>query len=444
MMDREPLISVGLLEERKAVKLEIQGRFTGPDNVEMPTGRYLAQARETQVVCEGPRDFQGHSVELNPVAADADARFALTADVGHQFHWAEQEQQRFRGALRLAGGANGITVINDIRLEDYLTSVVCSEMAADCPLELIKAHSVISRSWLLAQRARASTDVLETLTSASPNSEGLRWYDQAAHTVFDVCAEDHCQRYHGIDRARTPQVFEAIAATRGQVLTFEDAVCDTRYSKCCGGLTEDARTAWSDAEVPYLVSFYDGPKGENAPEAVSEEGSFQHFLEHPPAAFCQCDDRAVLEAILPERDRRTTPQFFRWTERLGQQQVQDLVREKLGQQTGPIKDLVALERGPSGRIWKLALVGFDRTVVIGKELEIRRVLSSTHLLSSAFAVERIGDRPVPDAFVLHGAGWGHGVGLCQIGAAVMAVEGYDYRQILAHYYPGTVITAAYT
>jgi peptidoglycan hydrolase-like amidase len=316
-------------------------------------------------------------------------------------------------------------------------------MAADCPLELIKAHSVISRSWLLAQRARSSIDSGDTQGARSPNAEGLRWYDQAAHTVFDVCAEDHCQRYHGVDRARAPQVFDAIAATRGQVLTFEDAICDTRYSKCCGGLTEDARTAWGDVEVPYLVSFFDGKESTLSPGPVADKASFQRFLESPPPAYCRCDDADVLDSILPERDRRTTPQFFRWQERLTQRQVRELVRDKLGQDPGPIEDLAPLARGPSGRLWKMRIVGRDRALVIGKELEIRRVLSPTHLLSSAFLVERVGEGRFPEAFVLHGAGWGHGVGLCQIGAAVMAVEGHDYRQILAHYYPGTGITQTY-
>jgi len=401
-----------------------------------PTGNYAAQRRDNAVHVSGPRSAAGlGSWQLVP----GNATFALTSRVGHQFHWAEDELQRFAGGLRVECDDDGLRVINDVPLETYLTSVVCSEMGADCPLELIKAHSVVSRSWLLAQRAHADT----ARAPWQENARGLRWYDQTAHAAFDVCAEDHCQRYHGLGRIRTQTVRDAIAQTRGEVLTHDGKICDARYSKSCGGVVEDARAAWSDTPVPYLVAFFDGPE-ERAPEHdLTTENGFQAFLQAPAAAYCQCSDDSVLDMILPERDRRTTPDFYRWSTRIRPEQITTWLREKRDTDIGQPLALEPLERGASGRLISLRVVGSNGSITLGKELEIRRVLSDSHLLSSAFVVAPEGSADAPDAFVLHGAGWGHGAGLCQIGAAVMAVEGHDHRAILQHYSPGTSCRSNY-
>ena len=442
-MESEPIIRVGLLENKAQLEVTLNGRFRAADEVVWSAGEHSFNW------CDGRLEL-GHKaalVELVLTPLDHAASFTLTAAVGHQFHWSEKESQRFGGALRLLATDKGITVINEVALETYLSCVVCSEMAADCPLSLIEAHSVISRSWLLAQRvARArSTTSASSADKVDVVAGGtvLRWYDQSAHQLFDVCAEDHCQRYHGLGRIGTDTVLEAIEHTRGQVLTHDGAFCDTRYSKCCGGLTEDARVAWGDDEIPYLVPFFDGPVSAAPGVSIASEAGFSEFLHNARGAYCQCDQGDVLDIILPERDRRTTPDFFRWCESLSATRATELVHDKLGLDLGRVVALEPVARGESGRLWKLRIVGEKGHVTIGKELEIRRVLSATHLLSSAFMVESQGASDRPDTFVLHGAGWGHGVGLCQIGAAIMAMNGTSHRDILAHYFPGTALDTAY-
>ncbi|MFK8017064.1 MAG: SpoIID/LytB domain-containing protein [Gammaproteobacteria bacterium] len=439
--DREPLIRVGLLEAQSTVKVTLCGNFRALNDVVLPAGDYRFDAADDAVRLANIGTAP--TIRLQPI--DNDATFELTAAVGHDFHWSEAETQRFEGALSLVATNQGLTVINEIPLERYLTCVVCSEMAADCPLALIEAHSVISRSWLLAQRDARSraTAAPAAFDQARINTTITRWYDQSSHALFDVCAEDHCQRYHGLGRVRTDTVLRAIDNTRGQVLSHAGSCCDTRYSKCCGGLTEDARVAWSDEPVPFLVSFFDGDASAAHPSSAAQESEFAVFLQDPPPAYCHCDRDDVLDLILPERDRRTTPDFFRWQESIPASDLSDRVREKLELDLGRVTALEPVSRGASGRLWQLTIVGEQGRVTIGKELEIRRVLSDTHLLSSAFRVETRGPSTRPDTFVLHGAGRGHGVGLCQIGAAIMALNGDDCGRILKHYFPGTHLTAVY-
>jgi SpoIID/LytB domain protein len=317
--------------------------------------------------------------------------------------------------LRLVVEADHICAINVLPVESYLTSVISSEMSATSSLELLKAHAVISRSWLLAQinkkKKLESGEGNNFFSFIKKDDELIRWYDREDHTIFDVCADDHCQRYQGITKANSKQVEEAIRQTRGQILMSDDEICDARFSKCCGGKTEEFQYCWEDTPKPYLLSVND--------------------------PFCNTNDAKVLREVLNDYDQET-PDFYRWTVEYTSKELTELIKNKLKMDLGEITDLVPLERGKSGRIWKLQIVGTERSFTIGKELEIRRALSESHLYSSAFDVEKQGDR-----FILHGKGWGHGVGLCQIGAAVMGELGYSYDEILLYYYRGAEIKRLY-
>jgi len=399
-------VSVGLVEGQSAVEVELKGQFTDASGKAYSPGRY----RFTSEVTLTPSELTSATFALDDVT------------IGIGFHWERKERQLFRGAFRLLKREAGLTLINDVSLEDYVTSVISSEMSASCPLELLKAHAVISRSWLKFPQARQSRSRPE-----GPDShEILRWYGREAHSDFDVCADDHCQRYQGITKAFSQTAAEAVRATAGQFLRYQEGICDARFSKCCGGITERYATAWEDEEIPYLESVYDGA-------AASRAYSPETWIRSNPPAYCNTDDSELLSRILPGFDQETLD-FYRWRVVYTPQQLADLIKSKLALDLGPIHDLQALARGGSGRIYRLKITGQRDHVIIGKELEIRRALSTTHLYSSAFVVERDAGR-----IVLRGAGWGHGVGLCQIGAAVMANAGHTYTEILRHYYRGTTV-----
>ena len=405
-------VSVGLMEGLPSLEVELLGTYVDPSGARLGPGSVRLDAETTLV-------------PVDP----ASAAFAVDGvTIGIGFHWERKERQLFRGALRILQRPSGLTVVNDVPLEEYVTSVVSSEMSANCPPELLKAHAVISRSWLKGPAARGV---------ASPPSTGpaevLRWYGREAHADFEVCADDHCQRYQGITKAISPAAAEAVRATAGEMLLSGGEVCDARFSKCCGGLTEAYATAWDDAQVPYLVSFADGLEG---PVPTDLEA----FLRASPAAFCNTSDAALLARILPGFDQETRD-FYRWTVTYGAAELGEIVAARLGVDLGPIVALTPLARGPSGRIFRLRISGERGDVVVGKELEIRRALSRSHLYSSAFVVDSEPGSAGEARFVLRGGGWGHGVGLCQIGAAVMAERGFGYRAILAHYYPGTAVGA---
>jgi len=438
-VDREPTIAVGLLERAEAVSFRLQGTFVGPSGARWPPGEYRVSAHGGRLRCSGPATLEAESLTL--AAGGADSRFCLETVVGRDFHWQEREVQRFAGNLRILATSDGITAVNEVALETYLTSVVCSEMSATSPPELIKAHAVISRSWLLAQR-RPDPHRGGASRGGATGGERIRWYDREAHADFDVCADDHCQRYQGTG-VRSAAGLRAVEETRGEILTWEGRVCDARYGKCCGGVTEDFRVAWSDVEVPYLTPVVDAEGGSPPERALTDEASFRHYVQRPPDAYCDCSDGRILDAVLPPRDRRTTPRFFRWTLRLDAGRLGALLREKLRVELGRPLSLEPVERGESGRLARLKIRGEAGELVIGKELEIRRALSETHLLSSAFVVDAEGPPRRPETFVLRGAGWGHGVGLCQIGAAVMAWHGKRYREILLHYYRGAAVERGY-
>ncbi len=400
------IVSVGLMEGLPSVEVELAGTFVDAAGVELGSGRHRFDAEVT----------------LAPVDL-ASCEFAFDAvTIGIGFHWERTERQVFRGSLRLLRRPAGLTVVNELPLEEYVASVISSEMSATCPVELLKAHAVIARSWLKGPAALGVAS-----PHAVPEGEVLRWYGREAHPDFEVCADDHCQRYQGITKAVSPTVAEAVRATGGEMLLSGGAICDARYSKCCGGLTEAFATAWNDAEVPYLVSFPDGPVG-------PVPADLEAFIRSSPPAFCNTTDAGLLARILPGFDQETRD-FFRWSVSYAPEELGELVASRLGVDLGPVVALEPLGRGPSGRIWRLRVSGERGALVVGKELEIRRALSRSHLYSSAFVV----DRDAAGRFVLTGAGWGHGVGLCQIGAAVMADRGFGYREILGHYYAGTTV-----
>lgn len=351
--------------------------------------------------------------------------------IGVNFHWQRLETQTFRGSLRLLADGGKIWAINDLPVEDYLESVISSEMSAQSSLPLLMAHAVISRSWLMSQIDGNTAPN----TQASHGDAFIRWYDHTDHTLFDVCADDHCQRYQGITKETSPNVAEAIRRTRGELLTCGDEICDARFSKCCGGAMEEFQYCWDDTPKPYLKGIGDTPE-ETIPDLTVEENARQWILSSPES-FCNTTDKRILSQVLNDYDQETTD-FYRWRVSYTQEELSKLVEKKLGVGLGTITDMRPLKRGTSGRICELRITGTKKTIVVGKELEIRRALSESHLYSSAFVVEKQGD-----TFTLIGAGWGHGVGLCQIGAAVMGDKGYAYDEILRHYYPGAEIEKAW-
>jgi stage II sporulation protein D len=406
-------VSVGLMEGRAAVEVELSGVFTDSSGKTYNPGRH----RFTSELTLAPKDL----------ATSAFALDGMTIGIG--FHWERKERQVFRGGLRIIRRDTGLTVINDVPLEEYVTSVISSEMSATCPLELLKAHAVISRSWMaFPKTVGAVYDRPGAHRAPLQQNEVLRWYGREAHPDFDVCADDHCQRYQGTTKALSTSAAEAVRATTAEFLRFNGAICDARFSKCCGAVTERYSTAWDDQDIPYLQSVYDGP---SQSRSYSPEG----LIRSEPPAYCNTNDRELLSRILPGFDQETRD-FYRWRVEYSPEELSDLIKSRLGVDLGPVRDLQALARGPSGRIYRLKVSGDRDHLIIGKELEIRRALSQTHLYSSAFVADKESGR-----FVLRGAGWGHGVGLCQIGAAVMANEGRNYKEILEHYYRGTTVSA---
>lgn len=441
-----PSVRVGLVSNAESVSFELKGGYSDSTGAGFEDGPGIARIIGGKIVVESFRgrvcEYSG-AVDLLPVGSQSS--FVIRdVMIGIDFHWERRQDQEFRGILSLVPGDDGhLTVINVIDVESYLFSVISSEMSSTARPELLRAHAVISRSWLLAQLPDSKPSSIDSSGPPAPSAgEIIRWYDRQNHATFDVCADDHCQRYQGITRAATPEVFEAVERTRGEVLRFDGELCDARFSKSCGGMTEGFSAAWADVDLPYLAISYDGegiPAGYALPLDVEENAG--RWIRGTPPAFCNTDDPLILARILPDFDQETN-NFYRWRVRISQQELQRLLPDKLGIDLGPITALEPLERGGSGRIVRLRITGRDGSIIIGKELEIRRALSKSHLFSSAFVVEPEGGE-IPDAFILYGAGWGHGVGLCQIGAALMAEKGYTYRQILGHYYHHSVLERLY-
>lgn len=438
----EPTIAVGLVEKAKSFAFCLIGDFSDSSGRPFPPGEYQIACHEGTLQCKGTFSTESQDLILSPSEMDTD-HFSLEATIGIDFHWQQKEMQTFCGSLRFVPQRdNRVTVVNDVPLETYIISVICSEMSSTSPTELTKAHSVISRSWLLAQLKSKTVRESAKQTKQIHAGEIIRWYDRQAHTDFDVCADDHCQRYQGIGRISSSKIYHAIRATRGQVLTYDGKVCDARFSKCCGGVTEDFRLAWGEKKIPYLIPVSDGPDNKMPCPSLAEEHALRKYITSPPDVYCNCRDEQILNGILTSYDRQTQD-FFRWQYKVSAHRASVLIKEKLRLDLGRLISMEPVERGLSGRLKRLRLVGEANSVVIGKELEIRRALSPSHLYSSAFVIDIEGPVAKPDAFILNGAGWGHGVGLCQIGAAAMAWKGIGYKNILKHYYPGTAIEYFY-
>ncbi|MBQ8521997.1 MAG: SpoIID/LytB domain-containing protein [Bacteroides sp.] len=437
---KEPEINVGIVSAQ-----EIHFTLNGPFSAKGET----IEGKQAVSFSEGGILWKGNLYkELTFIPQKEQNSFSLyDVTIGINFHWERQETQVFMGTLKLVVHEGKITAINLLPAEDYLVSVISSEMSATSSLEFLKAHAVVSRSWLFAQieKRKALGDKADNFFSfVKTDSEYIRWYDREDHTIFDVCADDHCQRYQGITKASNQTVAEAVRATRGQLLMYGDEVCDARFSKCCGGATEEFQYCWEDKRPPYLTAVHDAEEQENRPlPDLTNEQEAEHWIREAPSSFCDTHDKKVLSQILNNYDRETT-HFFRWQVRYTQEELAALIRKNTRTDYGEIIDLIPVERGKSGRLCKLKIVGTKKTFTIGKELEIRRTLSDTHLFSSAFIVDRgtLKDG-IPRWFLLSGAGWGHGVGLCQIGAAVMGEKGYTYDEILLHYYKGADIRQVY-
>lgn len=439
----EPRIKVGIVSG-STIDFSLRGRFTfnGRDF----SGDHIASLVDGFMIdVDGER---AGSFEFQPV--DADALIELRdVTIGVNFHWERRETQLFTGSLKLIVEDGRITAINILPLEDYLRSVISSEMSATASKELLKAHAVISRSWLLAQIEKRDSLPERCACQADDGNQChsddklIRWYDREDHKNFDVCADDHCQRYQGVTRQTTLVVDEAVGETRGEVLTYQGGLCDARFSKCCGGVFERFETCWEPSPHPYLQPRRDGEQPDDFPD-LSIERNAEDWILGAPTAFCDTSDTGILRQVLNNYDQETAD-FYRWKVTYAQDELSSLIKERSGVDFGQIINLVPVSRGTSGRLWELEIVGTKRSMVIGKELEIRRVLSRSHLYSSAFVVERtdIGDDGIPGRFILHGAGWGHGVGLCQIGAAVMGAKGYSYRDILSHYFIDSECTRLY-
>ncbi len=445
---KQPNVNVGIVSGQK-IHFSLNKPYLAKG--EMVTGEQEVAFSEGGILWNGN---QYSSLTFHPQSADAS--FSLSdVTIGVNFHWERKETQTFLGTLHFVVESDKICAINELPVERYLESVISSEMSATSSLELLKAHAVISRSWLLAQMKKRR-EVAESgnnfFSFVKKDDRLIRWYDREDHTIFDVCADDHCQRYQGITKETSPHVAEAIRQTKGQILMDGDDICDARFSKCCGGVTEEFQYCWEDTQKNYLSSVRDiiqGVKsvGSAAPAplpSLQDEAAADAWIRSNPPAFCNTTDKKILSQVLNDYDQETAD-FYRWKVTLTQEKLKQLLDEKLKMNFGDILDLQAEERGKSGRISKLRIVGTEKTFVIGKELEIRRALSDTHLYSSAFVVDRcdIDEKGVPQRFDIIGAGWGHGVGLCQIGAAVMGEEGFDYDAILLHYYQGAEIKKVY-
>lgn len=454
------------------IRLELNGMF-------LSRGTYLKGVITRETVVNGPQEVsftanrrmawdnrEWETLYFIPLKEETSDFVLKEVTIGVDFHWQRKEDQRFKGALEFIIEGQRLTAVNRVRVEDYLTSVISSEMSASASEELLKAHAVISRSWLLANmkdldkrypslKTHPERHRCEMPPTPHEGEEKIKWFERDAHTHFDVCADDHCQRYQGITRATRATVQKAIEATRGQVLTSEGSICDARFSKCCGGAFEEFAYCWDNIRYPYLkrkADLVDAKyKAPTLPDLTQEEEA-ERWIRTAPKAFCNTHNQSILSQVLNSYDQETTD-FYRWKVTYTQDELSRLIYQRSGTDYGAVIDLIPVARGTSGRLWKLKIVGTKRSCTIGKELEIRRTLSASHLYSSAFVVDKEGEQEigdntaglthVPARFTLTGAGWGHGVGLCQIGAAVMGAQGYDYQTILAHYFEGTELTNLY-
>ena len=441
MITNEPKIKAAILQNYSEAEIVLNGNFRLSDGFFL-RGKIVAKAESSLIRLSDSNEAEVSRQKEFIFAADTGATFTVkNVQIGIDFHWERLQEQSFSGNIILRANADStFNLINEIPLEDYLASVISSEMSAAAPLEFLKAQAITARSWLVAMLERKKQNPAAVKTAFISANEIIRWFDINDHNFFDVCADDHCQRYQGITRVITPAVNEAISSTRGVFLMNDQEICDARYHKTCGGRTEVFSTAWEDKSLPYLQSVTDYSAA-HSPVNSGEET--RRRLTTKPSAYCNTQDSALLRRILPTFDQET-PDFYRWQVSYSRKELEEIIRKKSGLDFGKLLNLVPIKRGPSGRISKLKIEGSKRSIIIGKELEIRRWLSPSHLLSSAFVIETKGDsNGLPEKFILRGGGWGHGVGLCQIGAAVMATKGFSAPDILAHYFSGAQLQKLY-
>ena len=445
---KEPNVSVAIMTDEQ-ISFELHGEFMCSCKRVKCSGTYLARVTEDRITIV--KGSESSTVDNNTIFSPSDLgseSFRLKGVlIGKQFHWQKKENQVFLGSLKLMIEDGQITAINVIPVEQYLESVISSEMNATSSHELLKAHAIISRSWLLAQMEKrkgidSSDQKYENIIETE--EELIKWYDREDHDSFDVCADDHCQRYQGITKMYAHNAQDAVAKTRGIVLKYNDQICDTRFSKSCGGISESFENVWEPIEHPYLKSMIDYKfENENYDLNLREEQAAKIWITDNPHSYCNTNDEKILSQVLVDYDRNTID-FYRWKVEYSQNELADLVNLKSGFDFGKIIDLIPIERGYSGRLIKLKIIGTKKSLIIGKELEIRKVLSKNHLYSSAIVIDKMNVVDgIPQTFILTGAGWGHGVGLCQIGAAVMGEMGFSFDEILLHYFKGATIKKIY-
>ncbi|MCK9409190.1 MAG: SpoIID/LytB domain-containing protein [Bacteriovoracaceae bacterium] len=438
MISSEPVIKVGVIERYPTITGMLRTKFKIANDV-IISGEFHAMMKNGEIVLYGGKEIEllrGMQIIFTPVG---EGEFTLHDVIfGINFHWERKEHQTFQGALRLIAREEGITAINEVSVEQYLASVISSEMSASAPMELLKAHAITSRSWLVAMlemKKKFSTLGIPSQRTRRSEEELVRYYDREDHEIFDVCADDHCQRYQGITKDISNAAQEAIRQTRGTFLVHNNEICDARFSKSCGGISEPFHTTWSETPFDYLQPVPCSATHAYAPLQTEQEA--KQWILSSPEAFCNTTDGNILRQILPSFDQETTD-FFRWSVTYSTKELSELIAKKSGIDFGTVQRLIPVQRGPSGRITRLKIEGTKKTLIVGKELEIRRWLSPSHLYSSAFDIQHEKDR-----FILRGGGWGHGVGLCQIGAAVMAVKGYASEEIVKHYFRNAELQKLY-
>lgn len=442
----EPLVNVGILSEKK-INFELHGDFKVYGFKQTFSGTFSAECINNVLQCKKGLDKIETYGEIIFEPSDVLTESFIIRDVtiGVKFHWERKEKERFTGTLKLIVENDKITAINIINVENYLVSVISSEMSTKCSMQLLKAHAIVSRSWLLAQMEKSKKVAKNELQIESKSDEEvIRWRDREDHKLFDVCADDHCQRYQGITKIFTDATRNAVKQTSGIVLTSDNKICDARYSKSCGGITESFENVWEEKKFSYLTSIIDYKfEPDNYNVDFSKELNAQKWIKGSPAAYCNTNDKKILSQILLEYDQETAD-FYRWKVGYSQKEISELIKRKSGIDFGDIIDLLPIKRGASARLIKLKIVGTKKTLTIGKELEIRRLLSASHLYSSAIVIDKFEiAEGIPQRFLIHGAGWGHGVGLCQIGAAVMAARGHMFDEILLHYFKDSKLKKIY-
>jgi SpoIID/LytB domain protein len=443
----EPWINVGILTQEE-ITFELYGEFNTINSNDTFSGVFKASLSNDKIVISSELNKYEFDNEVIFEPSDLEYESFVLKDViiGVKFHWERKEKQRFNYFLRIIKNGGLLTAINYLPIEAYLKSVISSEMSAKCSIDLLRSQAIVARSWLIAQLNKINKKSLldPKLKPYQTDDELITWYDREAHKLFDVCADDHCQRFQGITKITTQTVGQAIEDTKGIVLVSNNEICDTRFSKCCGGMTEAYENVWEPVSYMYLMPVVDYKfEPDNMDLSLKDEKNAIKWIKTNVQAFCNTNDPKILNQILIDYDQ-TTKDFFRWKVEYSQNELSNLLKQKTSIDFGEIIDLIPVERGYSSRLIKLRIVGTKKSLTIGKELEIRRILSKTHLYSSAFFIEKFNiiDN-IPQKFVLYGAGWGHGVGLCQIGAAVMAELGYQFDEILNHYFPNTELKKIY-